>query len=147
MPGATVLHVCLAGPGIAGNRELVDELRFHHEVSLVTNQTRLEQSRILDDSDVLVLDAAGIRATLRPLLRSLRRRRPELPIVLVDGGLTEDEKADAFTLGVLDYFPAPCPVGLLAERLEVLGRARPPETGRRHPRSSEPNGPDTIPTT
>jgi DNA-binding response OmpR family regulator len=129
-----MLHVCLAGPGIAGHRALIDELRVHHEVTLVSDQTRLEQSWILSASDVLVLDAAGIRATLRPLLRSLRRRRPELPIVLVDGGLSDDEKADAFNLGVLDYFPAPCEVGLLAERLEVLARVRPA------------SGPDPIPT-
>jgi DNA-binding response OmpR family regulator len=129
-----MLHVCLAGPGIAGHRALIDELRVHHEVTLVSDQTRLEQSWILSASDVLVLDAAGIRATLRPLLRSLRRRRPELPIVLVDGDLSDDEKADAFNLGVLDYFPAPCDVGLLAERLEVLARVGPA------------SGPDPIPT-
>jgi DNA-binding response OmpR family regulator len=75
-------------------------------------------------SDVLVLDASGSRGALQPLLRSLRQSRPELPIVLVDGGLTEHDKADAFSLGVLDYFPAPCHVRLLAERLEVLTRAR-----------------------
>jgi DNA-binding response OmpR family regulator len=139
-----VLHVCLAGPGIAGHRALIDELRIHHDVTLVTDQTRLEQSRVLSGSDVLVLDAGGIRATLRPLLRSLRLRRPELPIVLVDGGLSDDEKADAFTLGVLDYFPAPYEVGLLAERLEVLARARPATP---MPRAT-PNGsagPDPIP--
>jgi DNA-binding response OmpR family regulator len=129
-----MVHVCLAGPGIAGHRALIDELRIHHEVTLVTDQTRLAQSWVLSASDVLVLDASGIRATLRPLLRSLRLRCPRLPIVLVDGGLSESEKADAFTLGVVDYFPAPCDVGLLAERLEVLARAR------------SASGPDPIPT-
>lgn len=118
-----MVHVCLAGPGIAGHRALIDELRIHHEVTLVTDQTRLEHSWALASSDVLVLDAAGIRATLRPLLRSLRNRSPELPIVLVDGELSDDEKADAFSLGVRDYFPWPSEVGLLAERLDVLARA------------------------
>lgn len=129
-----MVHVCLAGPGIAGHRALIDELRIHHEVTLVTDQTRLEQSWVLGASDVLVLDAAGIRATLRPLLRSLRLRCPQLPIVLVAGGLSDDEKADAFTLGVTDYFPSPYEVGLLAERLEVLARV------------GQTRGPDTIPT-
>jgi DNA-binding response OmpR family regulator len=129
-----MVHVCLAGPGIAGHRALIDELRIHHEVTLVTDQTRLEQSWGLAASDVLVLDAAGIRATLRPLLRALRRRSPELPIVLVDGGLSDDEKADAFTLGITDYFPSPYEVGLLAERIEVLARSR------------STSGPDVIPT-
>jgi DNA-binding response OmpR family regulator len=46
-----------------------------------------------------------------------------LPIVLVDGGLSEHDKADAFSLGVLDYFASPCHVDLLAERLQVLARS------------------------
>jgi hypothetical protein len=129
-----MLHVCLAGPGIAGHRALIDELRIRHEVTLVSDQTRLERSWILDTSHVLVLDAAGIRATFRSLLRSLRQRRPELPIVLVDGGLSDAEKADAFSLGVLDYFPAGSEVGLLAERVELLARER------------LAGGPDAIPT-
>src|SRR5262245_6742668 len=119
-----MLHVCLAGPTITGNEPLVAALRMHHEVSLVAHPLRLEDSRAVDNSDVLVLDAAGIRATLRDLIRSLRARRPDLPIVLVDGSLTEDDKADAFSLGVHDYFPAPCHVALLAERLAALARAR-----------------------
>lgn len=125
-----MLHVCLAGPGITADRALLDALRIHHEVSLVADQMRVADSGVFGCSDVLVLDAAGVVAALRPLIRSLRSRRPDLPIVLVDGGLTEHDKADAFTLGIADYFPAPCHVGLLAERLEVLARGRvaPPAT-------------------
>jgi DNA-binding response OmpR family regulator len=119
-----MLHVCLAGPTITSNEPLVAALRSHHVVSLVTHPVRLEDSRAVDASDVLVLDATGIRATLRDLIRSLRTRQPDLPIVLVDGNLTEDDKADAFSLGVNDYFPAPCHVALLAERLAALARAR-----------------------
>lgn len=119
-----MLHVCLAGPGISGHQALVDELRIHHEVTLLPDQMRLEHSWVLHGIDVLVLDAGGIRAMLPPLLRTLRLLRADLPIVLVDGGLSEHEKADAFNLGVLDYFAPPYHVGLLAERLEVLARGR-----------------------
>jgi DNA-binding response OmpR family regulator len=119
-----VLHVCLAGPGISGHQALVDELRIHHEVTLLPDQMRLEHSWVLHGIDVLVLDAGGIRAMLPPLLRTLHLLRADLPIVLVDGGLSEHEKADAFNLGVLDYFAPPYHVGLLAERLEVLARGR-----------------------
>lgn len=119
-----MLHVCLAGPVITSNQALVDVLMTSHEVSLVCDRLGLADSRALQNSDVLVLDADGIRLTLHRLIQSLRLRRPDLPIVLVDGGLSEDDKADAFSLGVLDYFPAPCHVALLAERLEVLARAR-----------------------
>jgi DNA-binding response OmpR family regulator len=126
-----MLHVCLAGPVVTGDYGLLDALKAHHEVSLVADPTRLDRSPLLDLSDVLVLDASGLCSLLRPLLRSLRQRHPALPIVLVDGNLTEHDKADAFSIGVLDYFPAPCHIGLLTERLEVLARtqaARPTAT-------------------
>jgi DNA-binding response OmpR family regulator len=115
-------HVCLAGPVVIADRPLLEALTLHNEVSLVRDQKRLVACPVIDCSDVLVLDASGLRARLQPLLRSLRLRRPDLPIVLVDGGLSESDKADAFSLGVLDYFPGPCHVALLTERLQVLAR-------------------------
>jgi DNA-binding response OmpR family regulator len=117
------LHVCLAGATVTANPALLDALRPHYDVSLVADLSRLDTSSILDCSHVLVLDASGLRASLQLLLQSLLQRRPDLPIVLVDGGLSEHDKADAFSIGVLDYFAAPCHVGLLVERLQVLARS------------------------
>jgi DNA-binding response OmpR family regulator len=119
-----VLHVCLAGAALTANQALLGVLRMRHTVSLIAEPIRLYESDVIDRMDLLVLDAGGIRAMLPWFLRSLRHRRPDLKIVLVDGGLTEHDKADAFTLGVLDYFPASSHAELLAERLEVLGRTR-----------------------
>ena len=136
MRGDLVPNVCLAGPVITSNHALVDALSARHEVGLVADFTALESSHMVAVSDVLVLDATGIQAALQPLLRSLRHSRPELAIVLVDGSLTEDDKADAFSLGVLDYFPAPCHIRLLAERLEVLARSR---AGRAGATPEDPN--------
>jgi DNA-binding response OmpR family regulator len=118
-----VFHVCLAGPVITANPVLLDALRPHYDVSLVVDPSRLNTASILGCSHVLVLDASGLCVSLQLLLRSLRQRWPDLPIVLVDGGLSEHDKADAFSLGVLDYFAAPCHVDLLAERLQVLARS------------------------
>lgn len=120
---AGVLHICVAGPAGTASHALLGELTSRYQVSVVAPQ-QLADAIVLQKIDLLVLDATGIRATLPWLLRTLRRRHPHLQIVLIDGGLTEHDKADAFTLGVVDYFPAACAVGLLAERLEVLGRAR-----------------------
>lgn len=131
------LDVCLAGPMISQDRALIEALERHHHVSAIPDQRRLEELRTLDRSDVLVIDATGIRTTLHLLLRSIRHRRPDLPIVLIDGGLTEEDKVEAFSLGVLDYFPAPCHVALLAERLEVLARARRPPTSMRRPKKED----------
>lgn len=119
-----MLHVYLVGPVVTNNQDLVRALCGRHAVTLVADQGQLDNHRMLDSSDILLLDAVGIRASLNLILRSLRIRRPALPVVIVDGGLSDAEKADAFSLGVVDYFPASCHAGLLAERLEVLARER-----------------------
>jgi DNA-binding response OmpR family regulator len=120
---AGVLHICVASPAGTAHHALLGALTLRHQVSVVAPQ-QLADGAVLQRIDLLVLDAEGIRATLPWLLRMLRRRRPDLKIVLIDGGLSEQDKADAFTLGVVDYFPASCAVGLLVERLEALGRTR-----------------------
>lgn len=116
------MHICLAGGGITRLQALVEAISADHDVTLVSDATRLERSAVLECSHVIVLDAGGLGPRLRTVLTTVHGRRPEVPIVLVDGGLTEDDKADAFGLGVLDYFASPCCVELLVERLEVLGR-------------------------
>jgi DNA-binding response OmpR family regulator len=121
--GEAMLNVCLAGPSITSNQTLIAVLRRHHEVSLVAHRIELSQSRAVASSDVLVLEASDTSGALTSLLRGLQASRPGLPIVLVAGTLTESDKADAFHLGVRDYFPAPCRVDLLIERLEALARA------------------------
>jgi DNA-binding response OmpR family regulator len=116
-----MLNVCLAGASLTSNQTLIAALRRHHEVSLIAHPVDLMRSGA--HSDVLVLEAFETNGALVPLLRALQHSRPELPIVLVAGTLSETDKADAFHLGVRDYFPAPCRVDLLIERLEALARA------------------------
>lgn len=116
-----MLNVCLAGRSLTSNQTLIAALRRHHEVTLVTHPIDLMRSG--GSSDVLVLEALETKGALVPLLRALQYGRPALPIVLVAGALSEADKADAFHLGVRDYFPAPCRVDLLIERLEALARA------------------------
>lgn len=120
-----MLHLCLAGPDLTGQYALVDHLRRRHVVTLVTESHWLDDPSIVATSDALALEAAE---KWRAQLRALHHRLPELPIVLVDGELTDEEKAEAFALGALDFFPAPCRADLLAERLVFLAHA-----GRRQP--------------
>lgn len=70
--------------------------------------------------NLLVLDSGGaVEQSLRTI-RWLRDTVPELVIVLVDGGLTQQEIADAFREGIRDYFPMPYDMDLLAERISCL---------------------------
>ena len=115
-----MLHLCLAGPDLTGEHALIEHLSRRHVVTLVREAQWLEHPALIESSDALALEAAD---RWRAQLHALRARAPALPIILVDGELTEDEKAEAFVLGALDFFPAPCRADLLAERLEVLALA------------------------
>lgn len=123
-----VLHFCLAGPDLTGEHALIEHLRKRHVVTLVAKSQWLDQPSLIEGSDALVLEA-GARGEVdadsgwRAQLRTIHMRAPMLPIILVDGDLTNEEKADAFRLGALDFFPAPCHADLLAERLVVLALA------------------------
>lgn len=127
-----MLHFCLAGPDLTGQHVLIEHLRKRHVVTLVCESAWLQRQSLISDSDALALEADDVEDRWRSQLEALRALAPTLPIVLVDGDLTDDEKADAFALGALDFFPAPCPALLLAERLEVLALA-----GRRSDASAE----------
>ena len=119
-----MLHLCLVGQDITGQHRLVDRLRNRHIVTLIADGSWLTDTALATHSDVLALEADPNGAPWRAHLRALHVQLPALPIVLVDGDLTDDEKAEAFVLGALDFFPAPCELTLLAERLEVLGAVR-----------------------
>ncbi len=135
----TVLHLCLVGRDITGQHRLVDYLRKHHVVTLIAEGSWLSDTALATHSDVVALEADPNGAAWRAHLRALHAQLPALPIVLVDGDLTDIEKAEAFELGALDFFPAPCELTLLAERLEVLGAARAKRA------SNAPDAPGTDP--
>ena len=117
----TVLHVCLAGEHVTNHLELVRALRQRHQITLVDRLEHLMATGVLTTADVLVLDSAGDTARLPDLLSQVKKGFPRLRVILVNGGLSQREVADAFGIGIADYFPQPCNIGLLGARIEVLG--------------------------
>ena len=93
----------------------------------------LQSAALLRSVDVLALEASGPLRTA-DAVRMLHREQPGICIVLVGGGLTQDEIAEAFRAGAFDYFPNPEESDLLAERLHSLcnryRRERSPLAGR-----------------
>jgi DNA-binding response OmpR family regulator len=117
-----VLHVCVVGRLVARNRDLVEALRAHHQVTLVDRIEWLDEGALLGIVDVLVMDCSGDnRGVLSNVVHRIRRHQPQLQVVLVDGGLSQQDIALGFGAGVADYFPEPCDVALLTERIAVLG--------------------------
>jgi DNA-binding response OmpR family regulator len=125
-----VLHVCIVGPDLTSQHALIERLRRRHTVTLVAEPAWLDGSAVLASSDALALEADGGDTDWRLQLQTVLASAPGLPVVLVDGELTDEDKADGFALGALDFFPARCSAALLAERLEVLAHSRRAATAR-----------------
>jgi DNA-binding response OmpR family regulator len=115
------MHVCLVGPTLFRDPRLLSRLTVGHIVTIAAHTAVLLESPLLAQADALVLEAGSARVALGGTVADIRQRHPNLPVVLVDGGLDQLELAEAFRRGVDDYFAAPWDVGLLAERIEVLG--------------------------
>jgi DNA-binding response OmpR family regulator len=119
-----VLHVCIVGPDLTTHQALIERLRVRHAVTLVAEPAWLEGLAVVAASDAVALEADGGDTSWREQLQAVLATAPGLPVVLVEGDLTDEDRADAFALGALDLFPTPCPAALLAERLEVLANLR-----------------------
>ena len=125
-----MFHVCIVGAGLTGQQALIEHLRRRYAVTLVSEPAWLDGLAVVAASDALALGADCSSANWREQLQGVLARAPGLPVILVDGDLTEEDKADAFALGALDFFPTLCPPALLAERLGVLAGSRRAAGGR-----------------
>lgn len=123
----------LVGPGIGLDPRL--RLGLERRGSRVVAFTRpgpLAQVAVPPEIGVLVVECGGEPDAALAWIRALRRERPQLPIVLVNGGLTRRRVALAFRDGIRDYFASPYDPELLAERVGALlarGRRRPASDG------------------
>jgi len=115
-------HVCLAGPAVTNNWSLIEPLKRDYQVTVIERPRMLFANSILATASVLVLDCGneplwGLRA-----VKGLRRVYPDVHIVLVNGGLTPTQIADAFREGVRDYFSYQSNADLVVERVQSLCR-------------------------
>lgn len=118
------MHVCLVGTTLMRDSNLLSRLSADHVITIAAASAALLERPIMATVDALVLDAGTVRLGLGGVVADIHQRHPDLPVVLVNGGLDQLELAEAFQRGVADYFAAPWNVALLAERIEVLGARR-----------------------
>jgi DNA-binding NarL/FixJ family response regulator len=115
-------HVCLAGAGVSNNWSLIDPLKRNNQVTVIENVRMLFANSILATANVLVLDCGDEPRWGLGAVRGLRQVYPDVSIVLVNGGLSPAEIAEAFRDGVRDYFSYQTNTALVAERVENLCR-------------------------
>lgn len=115
-----VRHVCLAGQNLTNDWVLIQKLKAHHQVTLVECVRLVSRNSVLTTADVLILDC-GHSQGLGPRLVPLAKKYfPRLQVILVDGGLSQQEIATAFQQGARDYFAEPYEPDLLVERIAFL---------------------------
>lgn len=115
-----VLHACLVGPKVSSDTQLADLLRIRHRITSVARVDELLKNPLLGSVDVLVIECTDQIEACLEFLAPLKRKIPDLIVILVDGGLSQSQLARAFRDGATDYFKVPYDVSLLAERVDRL---------------------------
>jgi DNA-binding NtrC family response regulator len=118
------MHVCLVGTALMRDPKLLSRLSTGHVITIASATADLLGAPVMSSVDAMVLDAGSARPGLGGVVADFHQRHPDIPVVLVDGGLDQLELAEAFQRGIADYFAAPWNVALLVERIEVLGARR-----------------------
>jgi hypothetical protein len=113
-------HVCLAGSSVSNNWALIESLKHDYQVTVIESFDLLLRNDVLSSVDVLLLNCEEGGEAALETLRSVKRKFPKLCVVLVNGGLTQNEIAAGFREGVKDYFPHHFNVPLLVERVQYL---------------------------
>ena len=131
-PDDHTCHICLVGRSVSNNWSLIESLKRGNQVTIIEPLGLLYHSEvILSTVSVLILDCGeGSRIGIEAL-RVVRGIYPDLCVVLVNGGLTQNEIAEAFEAGVRDYFSYQDNVLLLVERVQHLCRQRQRESRMR----------------
>lgn len=121
MPQAKLgLHVGLAGKEVTDDWMLIRLLREEFVVSVLRDAEAIHERTLLQSVDLLVLDCSGNPNLAATMPGQLRQRFPHLCLLLVDGGLSQQQIARAFREGVKDYFAFPYDRQLLVDRIAAL---------------------------
>lgn len=117
--------MCLVGPSLSCDLELVELLLPRNYLILVSHfASLLASTALLEGVDVvaLELDEAGRRGA-QPLA-NLRDAAPDIAVIVVDSGVSNELAAEVLTGGAHDFFRVPYEPGLLAARIDGLHEIR-----------------------
>jgi DNA-binding NtrC family response regulator len=120
-PSCDAGHVCLVGSQVSADWALIAALKRRHQVTVAESIQMLRANPLLRSVDVLALECTPASPAAR-IVRQLRAWQPDLCIVLVGEAIPQNEVAEAFREGALDFFSDPTDAELLAERVHSLCR-------------------------
>jgi DNA-binding response OmpR family regulator len=87
-----------------------------------TGEEALE--RLAERPDVVILDIRMPGMDGLTALRELKRRAPEVPVIMLSGHASEDAARAALDQGAFDFLAKPCDIDLLAAKLHEAHRSR-----------------------
>ena len=73
-----------------------------------------------EEPDVILLDMRMPALSGLDVLRRIRAKRPELPVMIITGHCSEQDRDQALELGVQGYYSKPAPFDELLDSLRVL---------------------------
>lgn len=130
------VRALLVGPNVGlqnhPQRDAVLVTRYGIEVTSCTKAT--SAAELPSNVDVFVLEYADMTDRILSMVPRIKRMLPGVIIILVNGGLSQMQRAWAFYQGVADYFPLPASFGsweLLAARIVNLVKGPRMESRRR----------------
>ena len=115
-------HIALLGEKVAHDYRLVDALRKLNHVSLISKVGLDSEAALLDLVNVLVIACEDRNEfdILFSRVKKLTTNFRHLRVVLVNGGLTQNQVVIGFRQGIRDYFRTPYDTELLVERIQYL---------------------------
>ncbi len=120
--------LCLAGPNISLDRILFDLLNENEQPTrIVREPSALVDERRLETVGLLLMECTEKNGQMViDYVAKLKAKRDDLIIILVNGGLSLMQRAQAYQAGVKDYFSTPYDSVLIAERILHLIRSSAP---------------------
>ena len=105
--------------------------REGHEVRLAQDGEEGLAEGLKQDVDLIVLDVMLPNRNGYEVLKELRRRGQDAPVLMLTAKGMESDKILGLKLGADDYLAKPFGLGELLARVEALLRRRPPKDARR----------------
>lgn len=103
-------------------RDLISNLTRDYIVTITSQLKKLPVSLKESPNQVALLEIPDNEEVFLYTLKDILRKSPATRIVILNGCVKKTTIAEAFRMGVCDYFPKPVNHSLLVERIKALVR-------------------------
>jgi len=113
-------NILLCGVKLAHDKTLLKTLTSKADVTLLLDTGKLEKTVKDRNITLVIVELSGSWQKDLSVIRSLKVKFPDIIIVIVNGGGSQETVIQSFRSGGVDFFKKPYNKKLLAERVEAL---------------------------